>query len=344
MNESHSNDLITGVGYRRSLPVTDPAALEDVELPRPVPGPHDLLVEVRAVSVNPVDVKVRAGQDPAGDLKVLGYDAAGVVREVGPEVTLFAPGDEVYYAGSIGRPGTNAALHAVDERIVGRKPASLDFAQAAALPLTAITAWEGLFDKLRLTAQSTGTLLMVGAPGGVGSMVLQLVRALVPGLRVIATASRPESAEWVRSLGAAAVVDHRRGLRAEVERVAPDGVDHVFTTHSSGQVADYVSLLKPFGQVVAIDDPAALDVLPLKSKSLTWHWELMFTRPLHGGPHLVRQHELLDEVADLVDAGRIRSTATTVLRPIDATRLREAHRLIETGTVIGKVVVTNEPA
>jgi zinc-binding alcohol dehydrogenase family protein len=344
MNQWHTNDTITGVGYRRSLPVTDPSALEDVELPRPVAGPHDHLVEVRAVSVNPVDVKVRAGQDPAGDIGVLGYDAAGVVREVGPEVTLFAPGDEVYYAGSISRPGANAALHAVDERIVGRKPASLDFAQAAALPLTAITAWEGLFDKLRLTAQSRGTLLMVGAPGGVGSMVLQLVRELVPDLRVIATASRPEGAEWVRSLGAADVVDHRRGLRAEVERVAPDGVDHIFTTHSSGQVADYVRLLKPFGQVVAIDDPVTLDVLSLKSKSLTWHWELMFTRPLHGGPDLVRQHELLGEVADLVDAGRIRSTATTVLRPIDAAQLREAHRLVETGKVIGKVVLTNEPA
>jgi zinc-binding alcohol dehydrogenase family protein len=338
------NDTIPGVGYRRSLPVTDLAALEDVELPRPVPGPHDLLVEVRAVSVNPVDVKVRARQDPGGDVKVLGYDAAGVVREVGPEVTLFAPGDEVYYAGSIGRPGSNAALHAVDERIVGRKPATLDFAQAAALPLTAITAWEGLFDKLRLTAQSEGTLLMVGAPGGVGSMVLQLARELVPGLRVIATASRPEGAEWVRSLGAADVVDHRRGLRAEVERVAPGGVDHIFSTHSSGQVADFVSLLKPFGQVVAIDDPATTDVNPLKGKSLTWHWELMFTRPLHGGPDLVRQHELLDQVADLVDAGRIRSTATTVLRPIDAEQLREAHRLVETGRVIGKVVVTDEPA
>ncbi len=185
---------------------------------------------------------------------------------------------------------------------------------------------------------------MVGAPGGVGSMVLQLVRELVPGLRVIATASRPEGAEWVRSLGAADVVDHRRGLRGEVERVAPDGVDHIFSTHSSGQVADFVHLLKPFGQVVAIDDPGTLDVTPLKRKSLTWHWELMFTRPLHGGADMVRQHELLNRVADLVDDGRVRSTATTVLRPINAAQLREAHRLVETGRVIGKVVVTNEPA
>lgn len=338
------DNTILGVGYRRSLPVTEPAALQDVELPRPVPGPHDLLVEVRAVSVNPVDVKVRASQDPGGGIRVLGYDAAGVVREVGPDVTLFAPGDEVYYAGSIGRQGTNAALHAVDERIVGRKPRSLDFAQAAALPLTAITAWEGLFDKLRITTDTQGTLLMVGAPGGVGSMVLQLVRELVPGLRVIATASRPEGAAWVRTLGAADVVDHRQGLRAEVERVVPDGVDYIFSTHSSGQVADFVSVLKPFGQIVAIDDPTTLDVSALKPKSLSWHWELMFTRPLQATADLVRQHELLDQVADLVDVGRVRSTATTVLRPINAERLREAHRLVETGRVIGKVVVTSEPA
>ncbi|PUB23486.1 zinc-binding alcohol dehydrogenase family protein [Promicromonospora sp. AC04] len=340
----HMDETILGVGYRRSLPITDPSSLQDVELPRPVPGPHDLLVEVRAVSVNPVDVKVRAAQDPQGSIKVLGYDAAGVVREVGSQVTLFAPGDEVCYAGSIGRQGTNAALHAVDERIVGRKPAALDFAQAAALPLVAITAWEGLFDKLRITAETQGTLLLVGAPGGVGSMVLQLARELVPGLRVIATASRPEGAEWVRSLGAADVVDHRRGLRGEVERVAPDGVDYIFSMHSSGQVADFVSLLKPFGQVVAIDDPRTLDVRPLKSKSLSWHWELMFARPLHGGADMIRQHELLDQVADLVDGGRIRPIATTVLRPIDAAQLREAHRLVETGRVVGKVVVTSEPA
>jgi len=331
---------ITGVGYRRSLPLTDPAALEDVTLPRPVPGPHDLLVDVRAVSVNPVDVKVRASRDPQGDVKVLGFDAAGVVQEVGPAVTRFAPGDEVFYAGSIGRPGTDAALHAVDERIVGRKPASLTFAEAAALPLTTITAWEGLFDRLRIVPTTTGTLLMVGGPGGVGSMVLQLARALVPGLRVVATASRPEGAEWVRSLGAHDVVNHRLGLRAEVLRIAPDGVDYIFSTHSGGQVDDYVALLKPFGQVVAIDDPTTLDVLPLKPKSLSWHWEFMFTRALQDPPE--GQGELLDTVADLVDDGRIRSTATTVLRPIDAEQLREAHRLVEAGTVIGKVVVASD--
>lgn len=336
-------NVINAVGYRRNLPITDQAALEDLEPPRPTAGPHDLLVEVRAVSVNPVDVKVRASRAPGAEPKVLGFDAAGIVREVGSAVTLFAPGDEVYYAGSIGRPGTNAALHAVDERIVGRKPASLGFAEAAALPLTTITAWEGLFDKLRITADDPGTLLVVGGPGGVGSMVIQLAHALVPGLRVIATAARPEGVAWVLSLGADATVNHRNGLRAELERVAPDGVEYIFSTHTTGQLADFVSILKPFGQILAIDDPKTLDVAPLKPKSLSLHWESMFTRPLQGTDDQLRQHELLNQVADLVDAGRIRSTATTILQPINAEQLREAHRLVESGTVIGKVVVADEP-
>lgn len=327
------------VAYTRSLPIDDPASLTDVVLDLPTVRPRDLLVDVRAVSVNPVDVKVRAGNDPQGTRKVFGFDAAGVVRAVGADVTMFAPGDEVYYAGDIGRPGTNSQFHAVDERIVAKKPTTLDFAQAAALPLTAITAWEGLFDKLRITAETTGTLLMVGATGGVGSVVLQLVRALVPGVRVIATAADEDAVEWVRSLGAAEVVNHRRDLREEVRRVAPDGVDYVFTAHSSGQVEIYADLLTPFGQIVAIDDPETLDVLPLKTKAISWHWEFMFARPMHDTPDLIRQHELLTRVAELVDAGSVRTTVTTVLSPIDAEQLREAHRLVETGHVRGKVVI-----
>lgn len=330
---------ITGVGYTRSLPVDDPDFLVDVELPLPEPGAHDLLVEVRAVSVNPVDTKVRMREDPGGDVKVLGYDAAGVVRETGPDVTLFAPGDEVFYAGSIARSGTNATLHTVDERLVGPKPASLGFADAAALPLTSITAWEGLFDKLRLVPASTGTLLMVGAAGGVGSMVLQLARALLPDLRLIGTASRTESRDWVHSLGAHETVDHHGDLRAQVFSVAPDGLDAIFTTRSSGQIGVYADILKPFGQVLAIDDPDALDLRPFKAKSLSWHWESMFTRSVHHTPDMIEQHRLLTEVARLVDAGGLRTTATTVLGPIDAERLREAHRMIESGSVIGKVVV-----
>ncbi|MEO9323278.1 zinc-binding alcohol dehydrogenase family protein [Nocardioides sp. C4-1] len=332
------------VGFDRSLPIDDPASLLDLDLPRPAPGPRDLVVEVRAVSVNPVDTKVRRGGDP-DETRVLGFDAAGVVVEVGADVTLFAPGDEVWYAGDITRPGTNSDLHLVDERIVGRKPAGLSYADAAAVPLTAITAWEGLFDKLRLEATSTGTLLVVGASGGVGSMVLQLAEALLPGVRVIATSSTSESDAWVTDLGAEATVNHRADdLRAQVEAAAPDGVDWVFTTRVAdpGQLALYVDVLNPFGEIVAIDDPEHLDIAFLKSKSISFHWELMFTRPIAGGDGQLAQHRLLEEVADLVEAGRLRSTATAVLAPIDAEQLREAHRRAEGGRTIGKVVVTRD--
>jgi zinc-binding alcohol dehydrogenase family protein len=329
------------VGYTKSLPIEDPSSLIDVMLPRPIPGGHDLIVEVRAVSVNPVDVKRRARSDPAGAIKVLGYDAAGVVREVGSDVSLFAPGDEVFYAGSIDRPGANSEFHAVDERIVGHKPASLSFAEAAALPLTSLTAWEGLFDKLRLKPEGVGMLLVVGASGGVGSIVLQLAKQLVPGVRIVGTSSSPESDEWVRALGADELVNHRAGLLDEVRRVAPEGIDNIFTTHTAGQVDTFIEILKPFGQVVAIDDPQSLDIVPFKPKALSWHWEFMFARPVNHAEDLVRQHQILDEVSALVDAGRVRTTATRVLGPIDAAQLREAHRLVETGHVIGKVVVAN---
>ncbi|WP_032403208.1 zinc-binding alcohol dehydrogenase family protein [Rhodococcoides fascians] len=332
-------ETMKAVAYTRSLPIDDPASLTDVVVDVPSVRPRDILVDVRAVSVNPVDVKVRAGNDPHGEPKVLGFDAAGVVRAVGADVSLFTPGDEVYYAGDLGRPGTDSELHAVDERIVAKKPTTLDFAEAAALPLTAITAWEGLFDKLRITAESTGALLMVGATGGVGSLVLQFLRVLAPRVRVIATAADEDAEKWVRSLGAAEVVNHRRDLRGDVRRVAPDGIDYVFTAHSSGQVEIYADLLTPFGQIVAIDDPETLDVLPLKTKAISWHWEFMFARPMHDASDLVRQHELLTRVAELVDAGVVRTTVTTVLSPIDAEQLREAHRLVETGHVRGKVVV-----
>lgn len=327
----------TAIGYESNLPASDPAALVAREVDVPELGPHDLLVEVEAVSVNPVDVKVRAGA-PANGFRVLGFDAAGVVRAVGPAVTLFAQGDEVFYAGSIDRPGTNQRLHAVDERIVGRKPRTLDFAEAAALPLTAITAWESLFDRLGLTAGSTGTLLVVGATGGVGSVMLQLVEALLPHVTVIATASDDERADWVRDLGAEHVVDHRGDLVAQVLDIAPRGVEWLFTAHSEGQVETYAQIVAPFGHVVAIDD-GPRDASPLKGRSIAWHWELMFTRPLQQTPDMVEQHRLLTTIADLVDAGRLRTTATTTLTPISAATLREAHMLVESGRTVGKVVV-----
>lgn len=325
------------VAYRENLPVEDARCLVDVRLARPSARGRDLLVRVAAVSVNPVDVKQRAGAATGGEPRVLGYDAAGVVEEAGGDCALFRPGDEVYYAGTIDRPGTNAEFHLVDERLVGRKPATLDFAEAAALPLTAITAWETLYDRFRLTPDSAGTLVVLGAAGGVGSLLVQLARR-IPGLTVIGTASRTESAAWVRGLGAHHVVDHHGGLAEAVLEVAPDGVDHVFSPFSAGNVEAFARILKPRGQVVAIDEPPGLDLLPLKAKSISWHWELMFTRPLFE-PADPAHHLLLTEVAALVDAGDVRTTLTRTLTPLDAATLREAHRLVETSASLGKIAL-----
>lgn len=337
MGNREAMTTTTAIGYRANLPIADPASLITEQVEVPPLGGHDLLVEVEAVSVNPVDVKLRAGS-PTEGLRVLGFDAAGVVRAVGSQVSLFAVGDEVFYAGAINRPGTNQRLHLVDERIVGRAPRSLSFADAASLPLTTITAWETLFDRLALTADSTGTLLIIGASGGVGSIMLQLARALLPGVTLIATASDAERAAWVRELGAHHVVNHREDLAGQVSAIAPEGIDWLFTAHSEGQLETYARIVRPFGQIVAIDD-GPRDVAPLKAKSITWHWELMFTRSLFQTPDLVEQHRLLDRVAQLVDAGRIRPTATRTLTPLTAATLRQAHDLVESGRTLGKVVV-----
>jgi NADPH:quinone reductase len=331
-------EKMRAVGYRKPLPISDPASLEDLEVPVPEPGPRDLLVRVEAVSVNPADVKVRASADPGGEPRILGYDAAGVVEAIGADVTLFSPGDEVYYAGSIDRPGTDAQLHVVDERIAGHKPRSLSFAQAAALPLTTITAWEALFDRFRLTPESSGVLVVLGAAGGVGSMITQLTRALTR-LVVIGTASRPESQQWVLDHGAHHVIDHRDLVRG-VRDITPDGVTHIFSSHTAGSIGDFAEILRPFGAVTAIDDPDGLDILPLKSKSITFHWEFMFTRPLQQTPDMVEQHDLLDRVAEMVDEGTIATTLTRELGPISAETLREAHALVEEGRMVGKVVVS----
>lgn len=332
-------DTISAVVTRSGGPLEGSESLVDATIPGPgQPTGHDVLVQISAVSVNPVDVKVRAGGD--GSEKVLGWDASGTVVAVGDQATLFQPGDEVFYAGSLTRSGTYAAQQLVDERIVGRKPRTLSHAEAAALPLTAITAWESLFDKLRLDKTSKGTILVLGAAGGVGSILIQLAKALT-GLRVIASASRPESADWARSLGADEVVDHSRDdLAAQILAVAPEGVDYVFTPQSAGRIPLFTEVVRPFGQIVAIDDERDLDMLALKRKAISWHWELMFTRPMTGWD-LIAQHHLLDKVADLVDAGTIRTTLTKELTPIDAAQLREAHRIVESGHTVGKVVVAD---
>ena len=331
------------VGYRKSLPITDAEALIDLDLPQPEPGPHDLLVKVEAISVNPVDTKVRRRAEPeAGGAKILGWDAAGTVLAIGPEVTEFAVGEAVFYAGDISRAGTNAEYHCVDSRIVGRKPRSLDWAQAAALPLTAITAWETLFDRLDVAKPVRGAppaLLIVGGAGGVGSIAIQLARQLTD-LTVIATASRPETAQWCRDLGADHVVDHAKPLSTEVAALGIGAPGLVFsTTNTDLHLSEIVALIAPQGRLALIDDPASLDVSLLKHKSLSLHWELMFTRSMFGTADIAEQGRLLNEVSRLVDDGRLRTTLGEHYGRIDARNLRRAHELIESGRAKGKIVL-----
>jgi len=331
------------VAYRTPGPVDRVDALQDITLETPKAEGHDLLVKVTAVSVNPVDTKLRLGVAPeGGDWRVLGFDAAGVVEAAGSEVQIFKPGDAVFYAGSIARPGTNSEYHLVDERIVGRKPASLSDAEAAALPLTAITAWEMLFDRLdvkRPTPQGGNTILVIGGAGGVGSIAIQLLRALTD-LTVIATASRPETQDWVRECGAHYVIDHRQPLAHQVEALGLGAPGFVFSTTQTDQhFAGIVELIAPQGRFGLIDDPKELNVMPLKLKAVSLHWELMFTRSLFGTPDMAEQGQLLNKVAALVDAGRIRSTATEVAGKIDAATLRAVHAQLESGSVRGKIVL-----
>jgi len=333
------------VGYLKSLPLTDPKALVDFTADKPVPGPRDLRVAVKAVSVNPVDTKVRMRAEPkAGDPpKVLGYDSAGVVDAVGADVTLFKVGDEVFYAGSIARSGTNAEFHLVDERIVGKKPKSLTFAQAAALPLTSITAWEMLFDRLKVQPAKTPdgrALLVIGGGGGVGSIMIQLARRLT-GLTIIATASRKETRDWCLKLGADHVIDHHKPLAEQLKAIGHPQVAMVAgvtgTEQSAPQLADIIA---PQGQFVLIDDPKTLNVMPFKPKSISVHWESMFTRSVFGTADMIAQHRLLNEVSAMIDAGLIVTTAAQELSPINAANLIKAHAQIESGTTIGKVVLS----
>ena len=325
---------------QHALPIDNPQALIDISLPRPTPGPRDLLVEVRAVSVNPVDTKVRAGTITKEPI-ILGWDATGIVREVGAEVTLFQPGDEVFYAGSIARPGSYSEFHLVDERIVGHKPHSLSAADAAALPLTSITAWELLFDRLGVV-EGTGEgkcLLITGAAGGVGSMLVQLARKLTR-LTVIGTASRQQTADWVRQLGAHHVIDHSQPLLAQLQALGVPEIDYVASlTHTEQHFAQLIDVLKPQGRLGVIDDPETLDVVPLKRKSLSLHWELMFTRSLYETPDMINQHHLLNRVSALIDQGVLQTTVGEHFGAINAANMRRAHALIESGKARGKIVL-----
>jgi NADPH2:quinone reductase len=331
------------VGYRLPGPIDRDDALIDFDAQRPSPTGRDLLVQVQAISVNPVDFKIRRKRPPGGEgPEVLGWDAVGAVVEVGDGVTAFEPGDEVWYAGALKRPGANAELHLVDERIVGRKPKTASAAEAAALPLTALTAYEMLFDRLRVTdpvAGSAPAVLIIGGAGGVGSIAIQLLRALTD-LTVIATASRPETQAWVSELGAHHVLDHNQPLPSQLDAIGLGQPGFVFSTNRTelymGQIAE---LIAPQGRFGLIDDPQTLDIMPFKGKSVSTHWELMFTRSLFETQDMGRQGQILNEVAELLDARKIRSTVTESLGRICAESLKRAHATLETGAARGKIVL-----
>lgn len=331
------------IAYMIPQAISAETSLIDVDLPVPAPEGRDILVEVKAISVNPVDVKVRANAKPEPDqLKVLGWDASGIVKAVGPGVKLFQPGDAVFYAGAIDRPGANSEFHLVDERIVGKKPETLDFPAAAALPLTSLTAWEALFDRLKVNDPVPGAanaILIIGGAGGVGSIAIQLARTLT-NLTVIATASRPETQQWAYDLGAHHVLDHSKPLAHQIDQLALGAPAFVFsTTNTADHLEDIIQLIAPQGRFGLIDDPKTLDVMPFKRKAVSIHWELMFTRSLFKTRDMEEQNRILTEVARLVDAGKIRSTLTETLGLINAENLKKAHALIETGRTKGKLVL-----
>ncbi|MET0748653.1 MAG: zinc-binding alcohol dehydrogenase family protein [Rhizobium sp.] len=331
------------VAYQSPQPILAETSLIDVDLPMPDAKGRDLLVEVKAVSVNPVDTKVRAGVAPeAGQYKVIGWDASGIVKAVGDAVTMFQPGDEVYYSGTLNRGGSNAEFQLVDERIVALKPKSLDFAAAAALPLTTITAYEVLFDRLKVQDPVAGaprTIVIVGGAGGVGSIAIQVARALTD-LTIVATASRPETQSWVKELGAHHVIDHGKPLAAQIEALGLGAPSFIFsTTNTTDHLAEIATAIAPQGRFALIDDPKTLDVVAFKRKAVSIHWEFMFVRPMYETADMVEQHNLLTEVAGLIDAGKVRSTLTETLGPINAANLKKAHALIESGKTKGKIVL-----
>ncbi len=332
------------IALTRYLPIDDPQSLQDVELPKPVASGFDLLVRIEAVSVNPVDTKVRSPKPQVeAQPKVLGYDAAGVVEAVGGQVTLFQPGDEVYYAGDITRPGSNAQFQLVDERLAGRKPTTLDFAEAAALPLTAITAWELLFDRMPFSIDAEGnqrSLLIIGGAGGVGSIATQLARHA--GFTVIATASRAETIAWCKSMGAHHVIDHRQPLAPQLQALGFKQVDAVLNLADTDRYWEAIGeIIAPLGHVGLVVEPSGLLKIgdPYKAKSVGIHWEMMFARARFRTPDMIEQHRLLNRVSSLVDAGELRTTHGETLGPINAANLREAYRRLESGSSIGKLVL-----
>ncbi|MEQ2352387.1 zinc-binding alcohol dehydrogenase family protein [Pseudoalteromonas piscicida] len=329
------------IGYQKSLPIENELSLQDIELEMPTAHGHDILVEVKAVSVNPVDFKIRQAMPAAeGEYKVIGWDATGVVKSVGENVSLFKPGDKVWYAGDITRSGSNAQFQLVDERIVGHMPSSLSYGEAAALPLTSITAWELLFDRLNVAKNDDSkSILVIGAAGGVGSIMVQLLKQRTK-LNIIASASRAETISWLEGLGADTIVNHRNPLSEEFAAKNLSEVDYVVSLNNTEQhLPEIEKVVKPQGQFALIDDPETLNIVPFKNKSVSVHWELMFTRSLFKTDDMQEQHVILNNVATMIDQGQIKTTVGEHLGKINAANLRKAHQHLESQTAKGKVVL-----
>ncbi|SDN98668.1 zinc-binding alcohol dehydrogenase family protein [Alkalicoccus daliensis] len=335
---------MNAVGLFESLPAENEESLQNIEVEKPSPQGRDILVEVKAVSINPVDTKVRGSvKEKLEEPKILGYDAAGVVVATGEEVSLFSPGDEVYYAGSVGRQGTNSEFHLVDERITAKKPSNLDFAEAAALPLTTITAWEAIYERMHVSKdpeQNKGkTMLIIGAAGGVGSIAVQIAKQA--GLQVIGTASRDETKEWVKARGADHLINHHHNFKEQLQELSINEVDYIFCLHSTDMHWEaMVEVAAPQSYICAIVDTAEkVDLALLKQKSITFAWEFMFTRPLFTTPDMIEQHHLLTDAASLVEKGELATTMTERLKGFDAENFRKGHQLLEEGKMIGKLVI-----
>ena len=329
------------IGYKENLPIEDSKSLQDVKLAMPKATGRDILVEIKAISVNPADYKVRAGMPVEGDdWKIIGWDATGTVKEVGEDVSLFKVGDEVWYAGDFTRQGSYAQFQVVDERIVGKKPQSLSYAEAAALPLTSLTAWEMLFDRLEVAkTDANKSILVIGAAGGVGSILVQLAKKLTK-LNIIATASREETTAWLKELGAETVINHRNKLSEEFEKFSLPAPEYVVSLNATEQHVDEIAkLIKPQGKFGFIDDPKSLNVMPFKRKAVSTHIELMFTRSMFQTEDMIEQHHILDKVSELIDKGTIKTTLGENFGTINAENLRKAHAFLETGKAKGKIVL-----
>ncbi len=347
------NQTVKAIGYKDNFAIDNEQALQDITLEKPTATGHDILVEVKAISVNPVDYKIRQSR-PAldGEYAVIGWDAAGIVTAVGDEVSLFSVGDKVYYAGDLTRSGSNAEYQLVDERIVGRMPSSLSFAEAAALPLTTITAWEMLFERLQIPVSDSSSgerandvsVLVIGAAGGVGSILTQLLKTRTSAT-IIGTASRDESVQWLKDLGADHVINHRNPLFDELQQTGINEVDYVISLNNTDEhYEEIIKCLKPQGKLGLIDDPESLDANLLKTKCLSLHWEFMFTRSMFHTPDMLEQHRLLNDVAKLIDAGDIKTTVAHHLGTITAEHVRHAHQMLENQQAHGKIVLEGWPA